>query len=144
MVFATRSGSGRSSRSPTRAPTRDGPEEGLDSPGHDHEEQGFTAVALSHEGDIDALALAEWLEGLVMRAEAEVVRIKAVLALEGCAHRYVVQGVDDLLDGEFDRSWRGPRRSRLVVIGLGLDDAALRAGFSGCAAGQPAQSKRER
>lgn len=56
-------------------------------------------------------------------------RIKGFVALPQAALRLVVQGVGPRLDSHFDRPWRTdePRRSVLVCIGQGLDEAALRA-----------------
>ncbi|MCP9490094.1 MAG: GTP-binding protein [Solirubrobacteraceae bacterium MAG38_C4-C5] len=93
---------------------------------------GFTSVAISESGDVDPERLETWLGGLVAARRMDVLRIKGVLALEGEPRRYVVQGVRALRDGELGEPWRGPRRSRLVIIGRRLDAHALRAGFRAC------------
>lgn len=93
---------------------------------------GFTSVAISESGDVDPQRLEAWLGALVAAGGMDVLRIKGVLALEGEPRRYVVQGVRALLDGELGEPWRGPRRSRLVIIGRRLDAQALRAGFRAC------------
>lgn len=102
---------------------------------HAHEDgHGFASVALRVDGEVDPGALEAWLTVLTRASDMEVLRVKGVLALPGEPRRYVVHGVRALLDGALERPWRGPRRSRLVVIGRRLDEEALRAGFGACAA----------
>ena len=54
----------------------------------------------------------------------------------GDARRMVFQSVHMLLEGDWQRPWKADERrhSRLVLIGRGLDAAALAAGFAACAA----------
>jgi len=67
------------------------------------------------------------LQSLVERHE--IYRAKGFIALPGAAMRLVVQGVGTRFDSYFDRPWRADeaRQTRLVLIGAGLDAAALQA-----------------
>ena len=75
----------------------------------------------------DRQGLLSALQGLVGRHE--IYRAKGFVALPGAAMRLVVQGVGSRFDSYFDRPWRAgeARRSRLVLIGAGLDAAVLQA-----------------
>jgi G3E family GTPase len=61
-------------------------------------------------------------------------RSKGILAIEGEAERYVIQGVHMLIDGGFLGPWLDgePHRSRLVLIGRNLDERELQRGFEAC------------
>lgn len=93
---------------------------------------GFTAVAVTAEGRLDALAVDRWLAGLLAAADGRLARIKGFLAFAGDDRRHVVQGVRGQLTIECLGRWRGPRRSRLVFIGHRLDREALQAGLAAC------------
>lgn len=63
----------------------------------------------------------------------DIFRMKGVLAMEGCAERYVYQGVHMLFTGETLSPWGdAPRINRLVFIGKNLDRKALEEGFASC------------
>ncbi|MGE4336145.1 MAG: GTP-binding protein [Pigmentiphaga sp.] len=119
-----------------------------DEPGHVHDEHchhGEDAARAEHQisvmsvslqtGDLDGNRFFPWLQGLVERQGPDILRLKGLLALKGEARRYVVQGVHMILEGEHHRDWRPDeeRRSRLVLIGRGLDAASLRQAFADCA-----------
>jgi G3E family GTPase len=59
---------------------------------------------------------------------------KGILAIEGEAERYVIQGVHMLVDGGFLGLWLDgkPHRSRFVLIGWNLDERELQRGFEAC------------
>lgn len=92
----------------------------------DHDHEAFRSVALRLDVR-DRQHLLQTLSTLVARHA--LLRIKGFVALPQAALRLVVQGVGPRLDSHFDRPWYPgeSRRSVLVCIGQGLDEAALRA-----------------
>lgn len=110
--------------------------------GHDHDApatqshhthgDGVASVSL-RAGPVDGEAASRWLQALAAKDGASILRLKGILAIEGGARKLVVQGVHMLLEGEA-QEWRAgePRVSRLVFIGRGLDEQALRQGLADC------------
>ena len=92
------------------------------------------AVSIEVRGDLDGSKLREWLEELAERRGADIFRLKGILALAGRTEQTIVQGVHSLFEMYPGRRWPGPRRSRLVIIGRGMDEQALRSGVEGCRA----------
>jgi G3E family GTPase len=93
------------------------------------------AVSLALEGDLDEERFGEWVERALGGVEARILRIKGILAMHGVAERVIVQGVSEAVEVQLGSDWGDTKRcSRLVVLGLGLDAAALEAGFLACAA----------
>src|SRR5437868_9708439 len=92
----------------------------------DHDHDAFDSVSVTLQvpdrGRLLA-ALQRLVEG------HEIYRAKGFVALPGAAMRLVVQGVGTRFDSYFDRPWRADeaRQTRLVLIGAGLDAAALQA-----------------
>jgi len=103
--------------------------DGRDGPGH-----GFSAHALRVERPLDAVALDRWVSALLR--DPGVVRVKGTVAVAGLEHRYVINGTPQHLQTYPDpgSSSPGVARSRLVVIGSGLEREALQAGLGRCAA----------
>jgi G3E family GTPase len=55
--------------------------------------------------------------------------------MQGVDARVIVQGISGAVEVQLGTPWGEARRtSRLVVLGLGLDSAALEDGFRRCAA----------
>ena len=90
----------------------------------DHDHDAFDSVSV-HAGPVGRDRLLAALRGLVARHE--IYRAKGFVAVPGAAMRLVVQGVGTRFDSYFDRPWRADeaRDSRLVLIGSGLQQAAL-------------------
>jgi G3E family GTPase len=92
------------------------------------------AVSMIFEGELDEERFGDWVEGALASVAARLLRIKGILAMQGVDARVIVQGVGDSLKVELGAPWaEAARTSRLVVLGLGLDAAALEAGFAACA-----------
>lgn len=92
------------------------------------------AVSLVVEGELDEERFGDWVEQALASLAARILRIKGILAMQGVDERVIVQGVGDAVDVELGAPWgAAARKSRLVVLGLGLDAAALEAGFVECA-----------
>ena len=93
------------------------------------------AVSLSLEGELDEERFGAFMEDVLGAVEARILRLKGILAMQGVQHRVIVQGVSQAVEVQLGSPWgRAERRSRLVVLGLGLDAQALEAGLRSCAA----------
>lgn len=99
------------------------------------------AVSLVIDGELNEDHFGEWVERALGDVEARILRIKGILAMQGVDARVIVQGVGEAVEVHVGAPWGdAPRNSRLVVLGLGLDAAALEAGFASCAtSGVPQQ-----
>lgn len=64
----------------------------------------------------------------------DMLRMKGILAFKGDEHRFVVQAVHMLLEGDHQRPWKeGEKRvSRLVFIGRNLPKDLIEDGFLKC------------
>jgi G3E family GTPase len=85
---------------------------------------------------VDSKRFADFVEAEFATFAGRIFRTKGILAVRGLDERMIVQGVADSVDVSFGQAWaEAPRRSRLVVVGFGLDRAALSRGFAACAVG---------
>ncbi|MEM6590497.1 MAG: GTP-binding protein, partial [Cyanobacteria bacterium P01_C01_bin.73] len=98
---------------------------------HDHEEEhehddDINSVCIELEQSFDPKDLVQRLQALVQ--QQEIYRIKGFVAVPNKTMRLVFQGVGQRFDYFYDRSWQTdePRRTRLVFIGHGLDQASIR------------------
>ena len=104
---------------------------------HDHEhDASIGSCCVEVDEPLDATLFNRWINQLVLREGARLLRSKGVLNLRGEARQFHCHSVHMLLDGRPGRRWRAdePRRSRLVFIGRDLDVEGLRAGVLGCLA----------
>ena len=93
------------------------------------------AVSLVHDGELDEARFGDWVESVLAGIEARLLRIKGILAVRGVDTRVIVQGVSEAFEIGLGAPWHEEERtSRLVILGLGLDEDELRAGFSSCVA----------
>ncbi len=105
---------------------------------HDHnhshiDASGIASVSLSTDAQFDAERLEVWLQELLSRRGAEILRIKGVLAIDGENQKLVIQAVNMMLEGDYAGPWGSdPRQSRLVFIGRNLDAEALNHGLLNC------------
>lgn len=98
----------------------------------------YETVSLSLEGDVDGEKLADFMEDELGRLAGRIFRTKGIVSVAGMAERMIVQGVADLVEVSFGAPWGDtPRESRLVVVGFGLDPAALETAFLACASVSP-------
>jgi G3E family GTPase len=98
------------------------------------------AASLVVDAELDEDRFADWVESALGSIEARILRVKGILAMQGVDARVIVQGVGEAVEVVLGAPWGDARRtSRLVVLGLGLDAAALEAGFLGCAVSRPSQ-----
>jgi G3E family GTPase len=110
--------------------------ETLHTPAEGSGHSSIEAASMSVDGELDEELFGDWVEGTLGNIEARILRIKGILAMKGVDARVIVQGVSEAVDVQLGAPWQGAKRtSRLVVLGLGLDAAALEAGFLRCAVG---------
>ncbi len=116
--------------------------------GHDHDHEhahnhidasGIESVSLRADAPLDGARLEAWLQDLLARYGADLLRTKGIFSVAGEDRKLVVQAVNMMLEGD----WLGPwgadaRRSRLVFIGRNLGRMPLAAGFAACRADNPA------
>jgi G3E family GTPase len=102
---------------------------------HEHGPVGIGSVTLRATRPLDEDALIGWLSGHLARHGQDVLRLKGILDVAGEGRRLVLQGVHMILEGDYGAAWPpGPRESRLVLIGRGLDGPALTRAFHACIA----------
>lgn len=94
---------------------------------------GIDAVSLSHDGELDGEGFSAWVEDALGSVQARILRVKGILAVAGVDERVIVQGVGEAVEVTLGPAWEGAARtSRMVVLGLELDEDALREGFDSC------------
>jgi G3E family GTPase len=94
------------------------------------------SLSVSTEKPLDGDRFVAWYQKLLAEQGQDILRSKGILAFAGEDKRFVVQAVQMLSEGEFQRPWRADEKkiSRLVFIGRNLDRAALERGFMACVA----------
>ncbi|RDE18264.1 cobalamin biosynthesis protein CobW [Motiliproteus coralliicola] len=92
---------------------------------HDHAHDHFDSFVIGL-GEVDSAKLQQVLGGLIN--EFNIFRAKGFAALPGKPMRQVLQAVGKRLDVYFDRPWNADedRRTQLVFIGKGIDEATIR------------------
>ena len=110
---------------------------------HEHDAS-VTSVAISEPGELDLVALDEWISTTIRDKGNDIFRMKGILALEGAPAKYVYQGVHMVFNGAYGDDWtEGEERvSKLVFIGKNLDADQLRAEFVACLATPELEAKR--
>lgn len=97
-------------------------------------DSGIESMSLTLEGELDDARLGDWVEDELARFGGRLLRVKGILAIAGLERRMIVQGVADQVEVTFGAPWGDAVRTcRLVIVGFGLDRAALDAGFAACA-----------
>ena len=105
----------------------------------------YESVSLALDGEVDEERFADFMEEDLARFAGRLFRTKGILAVQGLAERMIVQGVADLVEVTFGEPWdEDMRTSRFVLVGFGLDRAALTRAFACCAADISAEGTRAR
>ncbi len=100
---------------------------------------GIASLAITLDAPLDPARLDAWLERYLMLRGERLLRLKAILAVAGEDRRVIVQSVHMMLDHAQGAPWGdGPRQSRLVLIGRGLDETEIRQGLAACHVPEPA------
>ena len=108
--------------------------EALHLPAESSGHKAIQAVSLLVDSELDDERFADWMERDLAVVETRILRIKGILAMEGVDLRVIVQGVGPVVEVELGAPWGDAlRTSRMVILGLGLDEATLEAGFQRCA-----------
>jgi len=93
------------------------------------------AASMLIDGELDEDMFGDWVESDLGNVEARILRVKGILAMRGVDARVIVQGIGEAVEVLLGAPWGDAKRtSRLVVLGLGIEPAALEAGFRRCAA----------
>lgn len=94
---------------------------------------GIDAVSLSHNGELEGESFSEWVEDALGMIQARILRVKGILAVAGIDQRVIVQGVGEAVEVTLGPAWGDAARTcRMVILGLELDEEALRQGFDSC------------
>ncbi len=115
--------------------------------GHDHHHHAHDAANPLHDSEIRSISLTSdkplsaakfdtWVNDVLMGQGQDILRCKGILNMAGNDNRFVFQGVHMVSEGAYTGAWpaKDKRRSRFVLIGRKLDEAALRKGFEDCVA----------
>jgi len=92
----------------------------------------IATLVLRRERPLELNRISDFMEGLLERHGDALLRYKGVLAVAGEPRRMVFQGVLRLYGFDWDARWHEDeaRESVLVLIGDGLPEAEIRAGFA--------------
>ena len=94
----------------------------------------YESISLQLEGEVDEERFADFMETVVARFATRIFRTKGVLAIAGEEARVIVQGVADKVEVTFGAPWSStpetPKRTRLVVVGYGLEREELERAFA--------------
>ncbi|WP_144113136.1 CobW family GTP-binding protein [Paraburkholderia sp. BCC1886] len=107
----------------------------LDEGAHDHEhDDSIASCAFVMPGEVDPERFNRWVNGLVQNHGAQLLRMKGVLNMRGEGRRLYFHSVHMLMDSRFGKAWARDemRESRFVMIGRGIDAAAMREGLLDC------------
>jgi len=102
---------------------------------HYHDED-MQSISMRTMKPLDPDKFMPWLQALVQKDGAAILRSKGILAFKDDDDRYVFQGVHMMLEGDHQRKWKDgeKRESRIVFIGRELPEQAIREGFESCIA----------
>ena len=102
---------------------------------HYHDED-MQSLSVQIHGDVDGEKFMTWVNDLMQRDGADILRSKGILAFKNEPKRFVFQGVHMILDGDLQRDWKSgeERQSKIVFIGKNLKSDEIRQGFLACAA----------
>ena len=106
---------------------------------HEHQhDPSLESVAFVFAAPFSAARLEAHVGRLLTERGDDIFRMKGIVAIDGDPRRFVLQAVHRVRELRPADPWgEEPPSSRLVLIGRGLDRAALEAGFAGCLAAAP-------
>lgn len=101
---------------------------------HNHiDATGITSVSLICDAPLDAARLEQWLQELLARQGANILRTKGIFSIRGEDRKLVLQAVNMMLEGDYIGLWKNQvRTSRLVFIGRNLNSDELKSGLHRC------------
>jgi G3E family GTPase len=85
---------------------------------HEHDAT-VTSVAISEPGEVDLVAIDEWISTMLRDRGGDIFRMKGILALQGAPQKFVYQGVHMVFNGAYGDEWAEgeARTNKLVFIG---------------------------
>ena len=99
---------------------------------HTHNED-IQCITFTSNRSIDPDTFMQWMQQLIVIYGDRILRSKGVLDFLGETRRFVFHGVQTVLDGDVQEAWpKGPRQSRLILIGRELNVDVLRTGWENC------------
>lgn len=110
---------------------------------HHHHDNGVAAIhdatvkSISlRAGPLDPKRFFPWIQKITQIDGPNILRLKGIIAFDGDADRYVVQGIHMIVEGDHQRAWKDgeKRESRIVFIGRDLDEEKLKRTFEACQA----------
>ncbi len=103
---------------------------------HHHHTDDISSISLTTPTPLDSDKFDDWMSNLLATQGQKILRTKGILNIDNEPKRFVFQAVHMMSDGEFTTEWNETekRTSTLVLIGKGLDKAALKAQFLACTA----------
>jgi G3E family GTPase len=96
-------------------------------------DEGLESVALEG-GELDEDRFGDFVEQTLGAFSGRLLRVKGIVAIAGLEPRMILQGVADTMEVTFGAPFVAERRSRLVIIGFGLDRDGFEAAFRACQA----------
>ena len=99
-----------------------------------HHEEDISSVSFQTTGDFDQIQLNTYFCNLLREQGEQIYRCKGVVNVAQLDEPLLFQGVSTLFATAPGKPWppTGPRVTRAVFIGTGLDRASLEAGFMAC------------
>lgn len=91
----------------------------------------ITTVSITAEQAVNLFAFNEWITNLLQTKGKDILRMKGILNVHGYNQKFVLHGVHMIFDGERSSDWESSKRiSKLVFIGINLNEKELRQGFN--------------
>lgn len=99
-------------------------------------DSGIESISLLAERPLERDRFLRWADSLLALHGEDILRMKAILRLEGEAWPFLFQAVHRFIDGDYlERASKSSSPSKLVIIGRHLEHDRLRRNFLGCQAG---------
>lgn len=100
-------------------------------PEHHHHDDDVTSFVLEANVPLDFNKVTQWIGETIMLNSDKLMRYKGILNIAGKEERFVFQGVHQHFEHRKDRAWHEgeERKSQVVMIGKGIDQAAMREAF---------------
>ena len=96
-------------------------------------DKGIKSVSLVSGKPMDETLLYQWLQDLLEKFGANILRTKGIFNIAGKNEKLVVQAVNMMIEGDYFKCWDDTLRlSRIVFVGRRLDEELLREGFEKC------------
>ena len=110
---------------------------------HEHDES-VSSMSIRIDQALDLDEMEKWMGKLLREKGTDIFRMKGVLSIEGCAQKFVYQGVHMIFAGGFDEEWKEgeKRESKLVFIGKNLEKDLITAEFKACVSSPELRAKK--